>query len=176
MACICAISITHRFDRNITDPNILADLQKALRYKSRVEEHLKASLANSRASSPLQGSSSPSRASPISFHLKKSVPSPPPVFHSIMDRELVDFSPSVAKVPEHPVPTSNSDGAILDWSGTMSEDDKRERKWSMPLGRKGSKDKYPHSSNKALMQKQQASYSGKSHTYHTGSHIPIICV
>lgn len=154
------LNLTEYLSDTGIDPNILADLQKALRHKPRVEEHFKASLSNSRTSSPFQGSSSPSRVSPVPFQIKKSVPSPPQTFRSIRDKELVDFSPSVGRTPKHPVPTSVDDGLTLDWSGTVSEDDRRDRKWSMPL-RRSSREKYPHISNKVLIQKQEALYAGK---------------
>lgn len=80
-----------------------------------------------------------------------------------MRTEFVDFSPSIGKTKSHPIPTSADDGATLDWSGTLtSDDEKRERKWSVHLTRKPSKEKYPPVSRKRELEKQTLAYSRKS--------------
>lgn len=136
----------------------MADLQKALQYKSRVEERLRAAKSKSNSPSPLlPSSSSPSSESSNPFL-------PKPAFshsESLVDQD-VDFSPSTGKIPMHPIPMSANDGATLDWSGAQSDEEKRERKWSMHLPRKSSKDKHTSPvTHKGIIEKQASLYSGK---------------
>ncbi|THH09613.1 hypothetical protein EW145_g1894 [Phellinidium pouzarii] len=142
------------------DPDILADLRKALQYKPRVEQHLKESKANPDlpTSFPAQNTSSISSSNPFisrSPTMGQSEPSTP------MKTDFVDFSPSVGKAVMHPVPTSTDDGATLDWSGVVLDEEKRERKWTIPLSRKPSKDKHPILSRKRLMERQASLYHDK---------------
>ncbi|KAH8119878.1 hypothetical protein DFH11DRAFT_1499342 [Phellopilus nigrolimitatus] len=143
-----------------TDPNILADLRRALQYKSRVEQQLKHVKSNSELYSSFSESNALSKIPAPNPFLSKT-----PLAHSepgTPDKaEFVDFSPSVGRVPLHPVPTSANDGATLDWSGTASDEEKRERKWTMPLSRKSSKDKYPALARKGIVEKQESLYSDK---------------
>ncbi|KAI5121170.1 hypothetical protein M0805_007167 [Coniferiporia weirii] len=142
------------------DPNILADLRKALQYKARVEQHLKEVKSGSeipllptREAAPLN--SSPSPFLPKSPTLGRSEPTTP------LTADFVDFSPSAGKAKMHPVPTSADEGATLDWSGSSLEEEKRERKWSMSISRRSSKDKYPILSRKGLVEKQASLYYDK---------------
>ncbi|EJD03634.1 uncharacterized protein FOMMEDRAFT_166988 [Fomitiporia mediterranea MF3/22] len=143
------------------DPNILADLRKALQYKPRVEQQLKEAKSLTEFPSSLQPSTSnasPMSSSPSSRPAWATFPRSEP--NTPVKPEFVDFSPSVGKASLHPVPTSADDGATLDWSGS-TDDEKHERKWTMSLSRKSSKDKHPTLSRKALVERQDSQYSDK---------------
>lgn len=79
-----------------------------------------------------------------------------------MKTEFIDFSPSAGKSALHPVPKSADDGATLDWSGSTSEEEGRDRRWTMSLSRKSSKEKHPTLSRKAVVEKQDILYTGMS--------------
>ena len=148
----------------LIDADILADLQRALKYKPRVEASLKT--AKSLATGRINDAGSQSPSSSVSSNIlpspdrhaleRRRVFSVPPRFTPI---EPVDFSPSVRSMPAHPVPTSSNDGATLDWSGDASDEDKRGRKW--PLTRRFSKDKSPPA-RRALVEKQESLYAGET--------------
>ncbi|OCB87908.1 hypothetical protein A7U60_g5045 [Sanghuangporus baumii] len=140
------------------DPNILADLHKALQYKSHVEQHLKEAKSFTEFPSSLPSMSGPN-ASPNLFTSKGVLPLSEP--NTPIKAEFIDFSPSTGKSSLHPVPKSSDDGATLDWSGSAADDDKHEKKWTMPLPRRSSKDKNPPLSRKALVEKQDVKYSEK---------------
>ncbi|KAL5519275.1 hypothetical protein ACEPAH_958 [Sanghuangporus vaninii] len=145
---------------NELDPNILADLHKALQYKSHVEQHLKEAKSPTEFPSPLPSMSGPSsNASPDLFTSKGVSPFSEP--DTPVKAEFIDFSPSTGKSSLHPIPKSSDDGATLDWSGLATDDDKHEKKWTMPLPRRSSKDKKPPLSRKALVEKQDVQYSEK---------------
>lgn len=143
------------------DPNILADLQRALQYKSRVEEQLRAGATQPEVNSP----TFPSSPTPSSSHnpfLGKI-----PFVHSdsgLTERASpkdLDFSPSTGKVAlTYPVPRSSDDGNTLDWSGVASDDEKRDRRWSMGIHRKTPKEKSSPLSRKGFVDKQEAVYEG----------------
>jgi len=78
----------------------------------------------------------------------------------------LDFSPSVGIDRLHPVPTSTDDGATLDWGGTLSEEDKADKKWSLSLTKRKAKDKPSPALSKDTLEKQEAAFSGKA-SYHT---------
>ena len=148
------------------DPKVIADLHNALKFKTEVEDRLKAAKSNSEFSGTSPSVSSTAAAPSSKPYLYK----PPfPSFGSDRsgraDQDLVDFSPSIAKPPLHPVPTSPNDGATLDWSGVYSEDERRERKWSVSLTRRVSKDKSSPISKKAIVEQQASLYAGAHHNH-----------
>jgi hypothetical protein len=131
-------------------------LQKALKFKSEVEDRLKAAKSNSEFSSPSVSSSAAHSSHPYVY---KPFGNDRPLR---IDQDMVDFSPSVSRPPLHPVPTSSNDGATLDWSGVHSEDEKRERKWPMSLSRRvSSKDKSSPVTRGAIVEQQDSLYAGK---------------
>ena len=151
--------------RLIIDPNIIADLQRALKFKTDVEDRIKAAKAGSDPSGTSPSPSSTAAPSPKPY-LYKSPNSPygtdrPGRF----DQDLVDFSPSVAKQSLHPVPTSSNDGATLDWSTSHRDDEKREKRWSMSLSRRISRDKSSLISGKALLEQQENLFIGTLYGY-----------
>ena len=113
------------------DPNILADLHKALQYKSHVEQHLKEVKSYTDFSSLPSASGPSSNASSSPFVAKSALPFSDP--NTPDKAEFIDFSPSTGKSTLHPVPKSSDDGATLDWSGPTTDDDKHEKK--MPHGK-----------------------------------------
>ena len=143
----------------LIDPDVLADLQRALQIKSRVQQQIKAA----KSITELSSSDRQSLSIPSNPFLKGSGRERYNDTFSRSNLESVDFSPSVGKTPDHPVPTSSNDGATLDWSGISSGgEDKRERKWSMPLTRRSSKDKHSPSVRKVIVEKQESLYFGKA--------------
>lgn len=140
------------------DPNILADLHKALQYKSHVEQHLKEVKSYTDFSSLPSASGPSSNASSSPFVAKSALPFSDP--NTPDKAEFIDFSPSTGKSTLHPVPKSSDDGATLDWSGPTTDDDKHEKKWTMSLPRRSSKEKKLPLSRKALVEKQDVQYSG----------------
>lgn len=81
----------------------------------------------------------------------------------------MDFSPSVGIDRLHPVPTSTDDGATLDWGGTLSEEDKTEKKWSLSLPKRKPKDKPSSALSKDALERQEGGFSGKA-SYYTGEY------
>ena len=86
----------------------------------------------------------------------------------------IDFAPStVAPLPNHPVPMSSDDGVTLDWTGSLSGDEKHERRWALPLSKRREKGKVPL--NSVLLEKQELSYAGKPPIVeYTGSNILVL--
>jgi hypothetical protein len=59
------------------------------------------------------------------------------------------------------VPTSVDDGATLDWGGTLSEEDKTDRKWPLSITKRRHKDKPLPVLSKDTLDRQEAAFSGK---------------
>jgi hypothetical protein len=148
------------------DPKILEDVQRALKLKLRREARLEATRAND------SSISTSSRSSPVRFSLPPLNPQASRIAKPSLESEL-DFSPSVGIDRLHPVPTSTDDSATLDWGGTLSDEDKSDRKWPLSFTKRKPKDKpFPALSRDAL-EKQEAAFSGNAsyHTGHAASHI-----
>lgn len=107
-------------------------------------------------------SSSKSPKSPgRQFYPQLASPTPPSPSSSPLQKTSsytssdIDFSPSTrrpsAQSHRHPVPSSLDNGLTLDWGGSMLDEDKAERKWSISVRRKY-KDNFPPLE---LMQDQQ---------------------
>lgn len=140
----------------MADPNVLADVQKALQFKSHVEEQLRSGVSK-QETVLTPHASLPS--SPNPYVVRSPLALSEGLSGRLQESEL-DFSPSVDRVQSHPVPNSADDGATLDWSGFSDDGEKRDRKWSMHLSRKHSKDKSSPVSNKGIVEKQEAIYAG----------------
>lgn len=100
-----------------------------------------------------------------------STSSVPPVSHSspqylqvVNLPSEVDFSPSTRSVPLHPVPLSSNGGATLDWTGSHSEEDNLDRRWTISRGKRKAKDRMLPSS-KPIVEKQEALFTGLSREY-----------
>lgn len=66
----------------------------------------------------------------------------------------------------HPVPTSTDDGGILDWGGTLSEEDKADKKWTLSLTKRKRKDNHSPVLSKDALERQEVTFSGTA-SYHT---------
>ncbi|KAJ8516133.1 hypothetical protein ONZ45_g6520 [Pleurotus djamor] len=135
-------------------PQVLHDVQKALKLKARREARIRAGLPphlpRNLPSSPSSSVSSPPRptiyrTSPITS------PSPSPQRRPILTNSEVDFGPSTVAsntpVTPHPVPSSIDDGDTLDWAGDASDDEKSDKRWSLSIHRRKGKDKAANISN-----------------------------
>ena len=71
----------------------------------------------------------------------------------------IDFSPSTRTISLHPVPSSSNHGATLDWTGSASDDEKLERKWTLSVTKAKSKDK-SSLTNKVVVERQDAIFMG----------------
>ncbi|TFY79454.1 hypothetical protein EWM64_g4558 [Hericium alpestre] len=115
------------------DPQLLEDVQRALKLKVRREARVQAMRASG---SPYSSGSSISRSVPGS-----AAPTNPRMFRPSIESE-VDFSPSVGIDLTHPVPVLLNDGATLDWRGASAEEDKGDSwKWSLSISKRKAKDK-----------------------------------
>jgi len=135
-------------------------VQYALKLKARREARLQGLQSSSppkditlRAST----SSEPSGSSSGQVIFPTATPKPHQALNTSKSSEI-DFSPSTAITPLHPVPTSSNGGATLDWTGSLSDDD---RKWTLSISRAKSKDKLPLTS-KAVVEKQNSLFTGAS--------------
>ncbi|KAA1468019.1 hypothetical protein DENSPDRAFT_927033 [Dentipellis sp. KUC8613] len=123
---------SEEYDLSHEDPQILEDVQRALTLKVRREARIQAMQGRespySSGSSQVRTSLTP--ASPINTRLKRR-----------SAESEVDFSPSVGIDRSHPVPTLLDDGRTLDWGAPPSEDEKPDKKWSLSIPKRKSKDK-----------------------------------
>lgn len=65
-------------------------------------------------------------------------------------------------MPLHPVPLSSNGGATLDWTGSGSEDDRSEKRWSLHRTRRKHKDRFSMPSGRSVVEKQDSLYAGIS--------------
>ena len=139
------------------DPKILKDVQHALKLKARREARLQGLQSSPTNEIILRPSTSSEPSGSSSGQII--FPSPPPKPHQALNTSKsseIDFSPSTAITPIHPVPTSSNGGTTLDWTGPLSDD---ERKWTLSMSRAKSKDKLPQAS-KAVVEKQNSLFAG----------------
>ncbi|KAG5220054.1 hypothetical protein IMY05_C4690000400 [Salix suchowensis] len=125
------------------DPQILHDVQKAMRLKARRE-------AESNLDVPhiLQG-----HHQLLPIYQPPTVSSPPQP--TVITNSEVDFGPSIAAntvpVVLHPVPSSTDHGATLDWGAgaDISDDDrdKVDKRWSLSLPKRKGKEKVDNSAS-----------------------------
>ncbi|KAH8997325.1 hypothetical protein EDB92DRAFT_2052299 [Lactarius akahatsu] len=142
------------YDLSHEDPKILEDVQRALKLKLRREARLQAARVNG------SSVSTSSRSSPVRYSLPPLNPQASRIANPSLESEL-DFSPSVGIDRLHPVPTSVDDGATLDWGGTLSEEDKTDRKWSLSITKRRHKDKPLPVLSKDTLEKQEAAFADK---------------
>jgi hypothetical protein len=147
-----------------SDPKILEDVQRALKLKLRRDARLRTNDSSVSTSS---------RSSPIRYALPPLNPQASRIAKPSLESEL-DFSPSVGIDRLHPVPTSTDDGATLDWGGTLFEEEKTEKKWSLSLPKRKPKDKPSSALSKDALERQELAFSGKASHYtgeYAASHI-----
>ena len=147
----------------LKDPAVLEDVQRALRLKARRDARhrtLQPIPHSFRDVTPTSDITSGSSLSPRVSPTRQIFPASPPLASIPLDAHEdpeIDFSPSVTTVPLHPVPSSTGDG-ILDWTGTLSDDDKADKKWTLSIKRRP-KEKAPLPT-KAVLDKSSAEYAG----------------
>lgn len=131
-------------------------MQYALKLKARREARLQDLTSSSPPKETLPRTTTPPDSLlPSSAQV---LPKPPQRTDPKTSNEI-DFSPSTGTVSLHPVPTSSNYGATLDWTGSASDDEKLERKWTLSVTKAKSKDK-PSLTNKAVVEKQDAIFLG----------------
>ncbi|KAG1813279.1 uncharacterized protein BJ212DRAFT_1482736 [Suillus subaureus] len=135
-------------------PKILQDVQRALELQSRRRD--RKSFTPSQPT-VVEGQTLSEPKQDTSF--QQSPPASTPSFTRPSRPPLdIDFSPSVQAVPLHPVPLSSNAGATLDWTGSQSEEERLERRWS--LGKRKGKDR-ASLSNKAVLEKQDTLFADR---------------
>ncbi|KAI0308180.1 hypothetical protein B0F90DRAFT_130923 [Multifurca ochricompacta] len=140
------------YDLSHEDPKILEDVQRALKLKLRREARLQAARVND------SSVSTSSRSSPVRYSLPPLNPQASRIAKPSLESEL-DFSPSVGIDHLHPVPTSMDDGATLDWGGTLSEEDKADRRWSLSITKRKPKDRPIVALSKDALERQESNFS-----------------
>lgn len=120
------------------DPAILADVQRALKMKARREARSRATGPIRTNPSPQSFFSNPSSPSRTSFSPGDNIP-----IHSTNRADTgEDFVATSDAVVSHPTPRSLDNGVTLDWSGKeAAEGPKHERKWSLSIHKRKTKDK-----------------------------------
>ncbi|KAG1757140.1 hypothetical protein EDB19DRAFT_14103 [Suillus lakei] len=135
------------------DPKILQDVQRALELQSRRRD--RKSFTPSQPT-VIEGQTHTELRQDTSFQQS---PASSPAFTRPSRTPLdIDFSPSVQAVPLHPVPLSSNAGATLDWTGSQSEEERLEKRWT--LGKRKGRDR-ASSSNKAILEKQDTLFADR---------------
>ncbi|KAF4573167.1 hypothetical protein EYR36_007677 [Pleurotus pulmonarius] len=145
-------AFSDEYDLAHEDPQILHDVQKAMRLKARREARIKSGRP---AHLPRTSPTPPDISSP-----PRQTPYQPPAVSSpqqpaVITNSEVDFGPSIAAnaVPAvlHPVPSSMDHGATLDWgAGADISDEEREKvdkRWSLSLSKRKGKEKVDNSAS-----------------------------
>ncbi|KAL0951518.1 hypothetical protein HGRIS_008203 [Hohenbuehelia grisea] len=133
------------------DPQLLLDVQRALKLKAKREARARAGLPITSQRSPLSVSSGSSPATSHSSRQPFPSYSPSKAEHSPPNSKL-DFSSPPVTPPRissssaralvlHPVPYSPDGGSTLDWGGEEPADEKSERRWTLSITKKKGKDK-----------------------------------
>lgn len=129
---------SEEYDLSQEDPRILQDVRRALKLKAKHEAVLKQKTRLSTIPDP-----SLPLDSLVSAQPRQGIGTPlfPPRNVIFANNSDVDFGPSVgssnAIAEGHPVPSSLDNGVTLDWSGIGSGNDKSEKRWPLPVKRKG---------------------------------------
>ncbi|KAH7886147.1 hypothetical protein F5I97DRAFT_1218846 [Phlebopus sp. FC_14] len=160
-ASICGkVYIKPLNDDNYPDPKILQDVQRVLHFQSQRRDG-----KSIQGAPPVDGvlpstdMASNSYASTTTAPKGQGQSSPKYPQTSNLPSE-VDFSPSTRTAPLHPVPLSSNGGATLDWTGSQSEDEKVDRRWSISRVARRGKDKVLPSS-KAIVEKQETLFTDR---------------
>ncbi|KAK0481661.1 hypothetical protein IW261DRAFT_1682150 [Armillaria novae-zelandiae] len=133
-------------------PQILQDVQRAMKLKARRDARMKESpgrepLHPAKTPSGSSWSSSSTRPFPVS-------PSHGPPFVGGTYASEIDFSPSTGNtrvdLESHPIPISVDNGSTLDWSGSYQGEDRTERRWTLSMNKRKGKEKEPPISVNAL--------------------------
>ncbi|KAK0500564.1 hypothetical protein EDD18DRAFT_771478 [Armillaria luteobubalina] len=168
---LCACFTYISMDGNLTamhtlaheDPQILQDVQRAMKLKARRDARMK----DSPSREPLHPAKTPSGSSWSSSSTRPFPVSPssrgPPFVGGTYASEI-DFSPSTGNarvnVESHPIPISVDNGSTLDWSGSFQGEDRTERRWTLSMSKRKGKEKEPPISVNAL-EAQESQYAVK---------------
>ncbi|KZT02472.1 uncharacterized protein LAESUDRAFT_752181 [Laetiporus sulphureus 93-53] len=155
-------AFSNEYDLSREDPRIIEDVQRAIRLKARREARMRASQFMSQRDPRYNSDVAP-------FSLQSSSLRPPLQISSVARSEPekstndseIDFSPSVGMMPLHPVPLSSNGGATLDWTGSGSEDDRSEKRWSLHRPKRKHKDRFSMPSGRNIVEKQDSLYADK---------------
>ncbi|KAG8219476.1 hypothetical protein J3R82DRAFT_405 [Butyriboletus roseoflavus] len=155
-------AFSDEYDLSHEDPKILQDVQRALHLQSRRRERISQQLRPMSDEVPSSTDTPMNTSTPYA-----STSTAPPAPHSSPQylqvgnlTSEVDFSPSTRSVPLHPVPLSSNGGATLDWTGSQSEDEKLDRRWSISRGKRMAKERMLPSS-KSIVEKQEALFTDR---------------
>ncbi|KIJ66325.1 hypothetical protein HYDPIDRAFT_26686 [Hydnomerulius pinastri MD-312] len=142
-------------------PKILQDVQRALHFQSRRRDRksfqMQAIVDEAPNSADLGTTAIPHASSSTTAPAVQS--SPTYLAVASLPSE-VDFSPSTRSAPLHPVPLSSNGGTTLDWTGSHSEDERLDRRWTISRGKRKDKEKML-SSSKAVTEKQEALFTDR---------------
>ncbi|KAF5368531.1 hypothetical protein D9758_002292 [Tetrapyrgos nigripes] len=122
-------------------PQVLHDINRALKVKARREARLKSGHLSSPAVKRITLTTPSSQSNTPLYPISSS---PPMALDHSANTSDIDFSPSTGSTLSalkhllHPVPTSHDDGRTLDWSGVTPDDDKR---WPLSASRRKGKDR-----------------------------------
>ncbi|OCH86045.1 hypothetical protein OBBRIDRAFT_761963 [Obba rivulosa] len=155
-------AFSDEYDLSHEDPKILEDLQRALKLKARREARLKAKQSGTPRTVPREASFDNPPSVPFSSPIRQ--PGELPPASALGDQSAdseIDFSPSVGTIPLHPVPSSSNGGATLDWTGSTSEDEKSDKKWSLSVTKRRHKGKHSASTSRTVVEKQDSLYADK---------------
>ncbi|KAF9040472.1 hypothetical protein BDZ89DRAFT_1156684 [Hymenopellis radicata] len=144
-------AFSDEYDLSHEDPQILQDVQRALKLKARREARLKLESNATSQTVTSQPSANSSWSNSSSRPFPTSLTSFPPKTTSHSSE--IDFSPSTGtntRVGLHPVPTSIDDGLTLDWSTPSSEEERSERKWTISVSKRKGKERVAPISSTAL--------------------------
>ncbi|THV07634.1 hypothetical protein K435DRAFT_833489 [Dendrothele bispora CBS 962.96] len=136
-------AFSDEYDLSQEDTKILQDINRAVKLKARRDARLKAGLPSPLIAKRVDPSSASSHSSTPLYPITAS---PPATFGPNANSSDIDFSPStgatptIAKLPLHPVPTSHDDGHTLDWSNHSWEDEK-DKRWSLSTSKRKGKEK-----------------------------------
>ncbi|EIW87060.1 hypothetical protein CONPUDRAFT_86981 [Coniophora puteana RWD-64-598 SS2] len=72
----------------------------------------------------------------------------------------VDFSPVTHAIPMHPVPISSNGGATLDWTGSLSDGERSDRRWTLSISKRKGKDR-ALLSPRSMLEKQEALFADR---------------
>ncbi|KAG6885265.1 hypothetical protein C0993_003955 [Termitomyces sp. T159_Od127] len=142
--------IPDEYDLSHEDPQILQDVQRALKLKARREARL-----HSQATPVRSNSSSPKPHAGHTMTMQFMTPISPNSRREGSSSDI-DFSPSTRTALLHPVPASLDNGMTLDWS---SSDDKHESKWRFNGTKRKGKEALPPSA--VVREQQETAYADK---------------
>ncbi|KAJ7786530.1 hypothetical protein B0H16DRAFT_1490765 [Mycena metata] len=138
-------------------PQILQDVQRALKLKARREARLKSANSSPSSNKSEHASTSSPQSSPLRPVIPP-VPFAPPSSPDIRETQSSPTPGQPAPPVAHPVPSSSDEGTTLDWSSIGADDDRLERRWTMSITKRKDKERPP--SNNAV-ETRETMYAAK---------------